>query len=572
VNPDQLLAQFKRLTGTLSGQQLAMIAAVFVAVVGILVGTAYYINTPTYAVLFSDMDNESAGDVVKRLKAAKVEYVLDDGGRTVRVPMQRVDELRLDFSTTGMPSSGRIGFEIFDRTAFGTTEFLEHVNYRRALEGELARTIGTITEVSSARVHIAMAKESLFTADTEGAKASVVLKLKGRKPLSPQTLNGITNLVAASVEDLRAESVVVVDSFGRSLTPKSEDPDDATGLHLDKQKQYERDLTTKVVAMLEPVVGEGRVRVNVTARLAAASTEETQEAFDAETPVLKSTQKSQEIGATPATLPGSGGVAAGARANTPPPVGTNTAPVSLVPGAPSQRTSETSSYEIGKTVRHTITPSGQVERLSVAVLVDDDRTTEPGANGEAGKPKARSPQEIERIQKLVSDSVGFDADRGDQVTVENISFDDNIVAAPEPPQTMLQKVTTVVQSDTALETGKTLGLLLLAVLAFFMFLKPVLNKALTPVHTISLPAVAVAGAGHDGQSPAVAAATAAIAAAGGVPGSQPTVSELENELEQGERSKEQRRLPVLTRHVSKLAEEQPESVARLVRSWMADHE
>lgn len=572
MNPDQLLAQFKRLTASLSRSQLITVAAVFVAVVGILVGTAYYINTPSYSVLFSDLDSESAGDVVKRLKAEKIDYVLDEGGRTVRVPSQRVDELRLDFSTTGMPSSGRIGFEIFDRTAFGTTEFLEHVNYRRALEGELARTIATIAEVANARVHIAMAEKTLFTSEQQQAKASVVLKLKGRKPLSAQTVAGITNLVANSVEDLRPDSVVVVDSFGRSLTPKAEDADDATGLHLDKQKQYERDVTTRVVAMLEPVVGEGRVRVNVAARLVADSVEETSEQYSPETPVLKNTQKSQEVGATPSSLPAASatGAAAGARANTPPPVGANTAPVSLVPGAPSQRTAETSSYEISKTVRHTITPSGQIERLSVAVLVDDDRTTEPGANGEPGKPKPRSQEDLQRIQKLVSAAVGFDADRGDQLTVENISFDDNVAVVAEPPQTMLQKVTTVVRSDTAVDAGKTFGILLLAVLAFFLFLKPVMNKALTPVSAMALPAMA-GGAGV-ASSAAIAAAAAAVGAAGGVPGSAPTVAELEDELEDGARSRERRRLPVLTRHVSKLAEEQPESVARLVRSWMADHE
>lgn len=587
MNPDQLLAQFKRLTGTLSTQQMAVIAAVFVGVVGILVGTAYYINTPTYVVLMSDMDAESAGDVVKKLKAAKVDYRLDDGGRTVRVPTTKLDELRLDFTSSGAPAGGRIGFEIFDRVAFGTTEFLEQVNYRRALEGELARTIGILSEVESARVHIALPKPVLFTSQSEPAKASVVLKLKGRKPLSPQTVAGITNLLAASIEELRPEAVSIIDNFGRQLTQKGSDDEDneAGGLHLDKQRQYEKDLTQKVIALLEPVVGEGRVRVNVAARLAAGSSEETQEQYDPETPVLRSTQKSQEVGATPATLPGggAGGGTAGARSNTPPPADTNTAPVSMVPGAPSQRTTENSNFEISKTVRHTITPSGQVERLSVAVLVDDDRTTEPAKDGTPGKPEVRKPEELEKIQKLVSAAVGFDADRGDQLTVENISFDDNMTIAPEPPKTMLQKVTTVVQSDTAIEASKTLGILLLAVLAFFLFLKPVLNKALGPANTITLPQVAVAAAGggtvalpgvdpSDPKAAAVAEATAAIAASGGVQGSQPTVGELEEELDDLYRNKEQRRLPALTRHVSKLAEEQPESVARLVRSWMADHE
>ena len=585
MNPDQLLAQLKRLSSTLSKQQMAVIAAVFVAVVGILVGTAYYINTPTYTVLLSDMDAESANDVVKRLKTEKIDYVLDDNGKTVKVPSQRVDELRLDFTSSGMPASGRIGFEIFDRVAFGTTEFLEQVNYRRALEGELARTIGVISEVESARVHIALPKKTLFMSESEPAKASVVLKLKGRKPLPPQTVAGITNLLAASIEELRPEAVSIMDSFGRQLTQKNKDEeDDATGLHLDKQRQYERDLTQKVVSLLEPVVGEGRVRVNVTARLAATSSEETSEQFDPEGPVLKSTQKSQEVGATPSTLPGGGGAGgtAGARSNTPPAAGTSV-PVVTQPGAPSQRTTENSNYEISKTVRHTITPSGGVERLSVAVLVDDDRTTEPGKDGTPGKPAVRKPEELEKLQKLVSAAVGFDADRGDQLTVENISFDDNISVVPDPPKTMLQKVTTVVQSETAVDAGKTLGVLLLAVLAFFLFLKPVMNKALGPANTITLPQVAVAAAGAgggtvalppNGDTPTVAAAeaAAAIAAAGGVPGSQPTVGELEEELDDLYRDKEKRRLPALTRQVSKLADEQPESVARLVRSWMADHE
>lgn len=560
MNPDQLLAHFKRLTGSLSKQQIVSLVGVFVAVVGVLVGATYYINAPTYTVLFSDLDAESASSVVTRLKTEKVQYVLDEGGRTVRVPAEKVDELRLSFSTQGMPTSGRIGFEIFDRTAFGTTEFLEHVNYRRALEGELARTIGTIAEVSSARVHIAMAKESLFTSETQQAKASVVLKLKGKKPLAPQTIAGITGLVAASVEDLRPESVVVLDTFGRSLTPKTDNPDDATGLNLDKQQRLERDLTAKVVAMLEPVVGEGRVRVNVAARLNADSTEETEESWDSAS-VLRSKQSSSDVGSTPAVVgqpmpslaaPG----VAGARANTPPPVAaipaqTTIAPVS--PGTPAQRLTESSNFEIPRRTRHTISPSGQVARLSVAVLVDDDRTVEAGKDGKPVAPASRPAEQMKKIHDLAASAVGFDEDRGDQLTVENISFDDNIPEVPEPPKTILQKVTTVVQSDQMQGAGRTLGVLLLAVLAFFLFLKPVMNKALAPEHTISLPSV----------PPTVAVA--------GV-GAMPTVGEMEQQVVGAGETKDMRRLPALTREVAKLADEQPESVARLVRSWISDHD
>ncbi len=552
MNPEQLLAHFKRLTATLSRTQMATLAAVFVAVVGVIVGATYWISTPTYGVLFSDLDAESASSVVSRLKSEKVQYQLDEGGRTVRVPTARLDELRLEFSSQGMPASGRIGFEIFDRTAFGTTEFLEHINYRRALEGELARTIGTIAEVASARVHIAMAKESLFASQTAPAKASVVLKLRGRKPLAPQTINAITGLVASSVEELRPESVVVLDTFGRSLTRTSEsDDDEATGLHQDRQHRLERELTTKVVTLLEPIVGEGRVRVNVAARLNADSAEETEERWDPTT-VLRSKQTSSDVGPTPAGYASSAapGVA-GARANTPPPLQANAAASAgtvtpVPPGTPPTRTTEAANYEVSKLTRHTVMPSGQIARLSVAVVVDDDRSGPLGPAGEPPEGKARSAEEIERIHKLVAAAVGFEEDRGDQLTVENISFEEPAPAAPEPPKTVMQRVTTAVQSNQAQELGRALGVILLAILAFFLFLKPLMNKALVPAATMSLPAIP-----------------------GG--GGLPTVGSLEQQAD-GAIGREQRKLPALTRTAAKLADDEPETVARLVRSWIADHE
>src|SRR4029079_17634903 len=210
-----------------------------------------------YSLLVADMDAETASSVVTKLKESKVAYQLGDGGRTISVPVERVDELRLQFASGGLPSAGRIGFEIFDRTAFGTTEFLEHVNYRRALEGELARTISTLSEVASARVHIAMAKDSLFISQSEAAKASVVLRLKNNRPLLPATVRGIAGLVAGSVESLRPESVVILDNYGRSLSKRAEKPEteSTSGLQLDRQQQLERDLSGRVIAMLEPVVG-----------------------------------------------------------------------------------------------------------------------------------------------------------------------------------------------------------------------------------------------------------------------------------------------------------------------------
>lgn len=444
MNIDQLLAHFKKLTSTLSPRQLAGLAAVFVAVVSVVVGSAYWINAPDYVLLVADMDAETANSVVSRLKADEVPYRLEEGGRAVSVPAERVDELRLAFASDGLPSAGRIGFEIFDRTAFGTTEFLEHVNYRRALEGELARTIATISEVSSARVHIAMAKESLFVDRSEPAKASVMLRLKtANRPLSPATVRGIAGLVASSVEGLRPDSVVVLDQHGRPLNKPSDDGDPAgmNAAQMDRQQQIERDLSLKVISLLEPVVGIGRVRVNVAAYLKADSVQETEERWDPNT-VVRSRQTTVESGAG---LSAVGGVA-GARANQPPALSTSNAAGPLtdeageVPapatriatGSGPGRSTETTNYEVGKLVRTTISPQGQLARLSVAVVLDDERVSAPGPDGAVqASTRPWESEGLQRIQSIVSAAVGLDAARGDQLTVENIAFD-GVIPDPEP--------------------------------------------------------------------------------------------------------------------------------------------
>jgi len=194
ANFDETLSKLKTLGSHLDARQRISLVAAFVTAVGLVGGMAWWISRPTYTLLFDDMDQAAAAEVVSKLDAQKVDYRIDPGGHGIRVPSNEVDRLRLDMSAQGLPSSGRIGFEIFDRTAFGQTEFLEHVNYRRALEGEIARTIATISEVSSARVHIAMAKDSLFGAREQPAKASVVLKLRHQtRPLSTATVLGVTN-------------------------------------------------------------------------------------------------------------------------------------------------------------------------------------------------------------------------------------------------------------------------------------------------------------------------------------------------------------------------------------------
>lgn len=538
------------MTGSLSSGQLATMAAVFVAVVALVAGSAYWINTPTYTLLYSDMDAEAASNIVARLKSENIPYQLDAGGRAVRVPAERVDELRLELASQGLPSSGRIGFEIFDRTQFGATEFLEHVNYRRALEGELARTIATIGQVQTARVHIAMAKESLFTTGSEPAKASVVLKLRNNKPLTAGTINGIAGLVSASVESLRPESVVIVDTFGRRLSGPGDDADDTNGLQVDRQRRMEQDLTQRVVALLEPVVGADRVRVNVSARLSAETQEETEEKFDPET-VIRSRQVSSDTGSNTVNS----GVA-GARANAP--AGASTATVDTTQTTQQEqqagRMSETTNFEVSKLTRHKLAPPGQIARLSVAVIVDDDHVTETDATGKTEtKNKPRTAEDLQRIQQLVAASVGLDSERGDQITVENIAFNE-IAMTPDVPVPWWQR---------ALPTGqgtgdliRSIGVVVLGLVALLFVVRPMMQRAFSQ----ALPP-AVARTGADGVVR--------------------TVSDIESELHRtlGSQTTEtmlahraEGRLPTMAKKLANHADQEPEQIAKLMRTWLTEGE
>jgi flagellar M-ring protein FliF len=554
VDPQQLLARLRALTSSFSTGQLLTLAGTFVLVVGIVAGSAYWLNAPTYALLFADMDPESAGQIVTELKNRNVPFQLDAGGRAIRVPDDRVDELRLELSSQDLPASGRIGFEIFDRTQFGATQFLEQINYRRALEGEIARTIATIAEVSSARVHIAMGKDTLF-GDPRPAKASVVLKLRGSRPPSASTINGIGNLVASSVEGLRPEAVVILDSYGRPLARPEDDENDPLGTaRMERQKKLETEMAARVVALLEPVVGPDRVRVNVAMKLDPTSSEETEERWDPNTVVRsKQTTADQSLGA------GNAGIA-GARGNMPePPPDANqparAAQQASVTGPSSSRSAETTNFEVSRTTRHTIQPPGDLARLSVAVILDDDQVPKPGEDGSVAlvrKPRTR--EELQKIQGLVAAAVGLEPDRGDRLTVENVSFDEPVVEQGPPP-TMFEKYSPQIWDASRIAVVGLLG-----ILALFVFVRPLMRKA--GVDKKAQQAQLAAG-----QAPALAA----------MPAGPKTVAEMESEIDEELNAitaqyAESRRLPVLTRRVSAVTVNEPESVAKLLRSWIADSE
>ena len=537
----------KVVRASLSTGQLVSLVAVFVGVIALVIGSTWYLNRTEYRVLFSDLNGEEAARVVERLQADNVQYQLQDGGRTVLVPTNSTDNLRLQFAGEGMPTSGRIGFEIFDKVAFGQTEFLEHVNYRRALEGELARTISTLSEVQAARVHIAMQKESLFGAKEQPAKASVTLTLKGTRALPPQAAASITNLVAASVEGLRPEQVVIIDSTGRSLARGAMGQDDGAmaGVDVERQQKYERDMAMKVIGLLEPVVGVERVRANVSVQLHGSSQEQTREEYDPNTVV-----RSQQETIDGSTAEINGGVA-GAQANLPAPVRPDGTPAATAaPMTTSSKgltkTSRLTNYEVTKTTTHTIRPRGEVAKVSVAVLVDDEHVTSTAQDGTVStKRKPRDPAAMQKLQKVVVASLGIDTQRGDMVTVENIAFEAP-VSEPVARPSLWQRV-----SDQSSGAVRGVAVLLMVGMVLLLFVRPVIGRLL------AVPAIE-----HHHHATV------------GMPQQLPrTIEEIEGEIEaqlDAMPNDGDRRQPVLTRRVATLANKEPESAAKLVRGWLTE--
>lgn len=554
MDPQQILARLKALTESMTPRQLATLAGTFIAVVAIVAGSAWWMTRPTYAPLYVDMDTEAAGQMIERVKALKVPYRLDDGGRTLRVPAEQVDELRLQLSTQGLPASGHLGWEIFDRMQFGATDFLEQTNYQRALEGEISRALGKLNEIAYAEVHLAMPKESVF-GDPRPAKASVLLKLRGQRGLSSGTVAGITNMVAASVPSLRAEDVVIMDSRGTPLARPNQDRDDVSGAELERQQRIEKELAERVVAMLNPVVGgPERVRATVTVALNRRTREETEEIFDKE-PVIRSSSKTSDVsqgGSTPTPV-------AGTRANLPTPPGQPGAPAAapatqLASGPSSQRTSDTINNDISKKTSRTIMPAGEIARVSVSVVVDDAIQTTTGQDGTVQTKRVpRTPQELEQLKKIVSTAVGFTADRGDEITLEHHSFYEAPVEQVAPV-TMVQRVQQY--TPQIWEGARILMIGIVALVALLFVIRPLMSGG--------------------GLVPALPAGSAPVAALAAGPAPK-TVADLQSELEaqmeaEANQNAEPRRLPVLTKRATALSQKEPENVAKLLRSWISERE
>ena len=387
----------------------------------VVLGLAWWVQRPLYRPLFTNLAEQDASAIVEALRAEKVPFRLKDGGRAILVPAEHLYELRLALASRGLPEGGSVGFELFDRQTRGQTDFLQRLNYQRALQGELARTISRLGGVESARVHLALPERSLLVGEGRRPSASVVVKLAPGRALSAAQIDGIVHLVAASVEGLAADGVTVVGEGGRMLTTDrrgGETLGDSSGA-LEMQASIERQLAERVESMLAAVVGRDKAVARVAATLEAARVERTEETYDPERTALRTqrTTREQTTGAR------TGGGAPGVQSN----LTNDPAAVNEPEGPRTERRDESQSYEVSKVVSHTVAPAGVVKQLSVAVLIDGTYT---GA-GAARKFTPRPAEEVARLKELVKNAVGFSEARGDRIEITSVPFQSEPAATGE---------------------------------------------------------------------------------------------------------------------------------------------
>jgi flagellar M-ring protein FliF len=431
----------------MAAAQRGWVAAALFLVIAVVGGLAWYAMRTDWRTLYVDLDPDDARQMGQVLAQAQIPFQTTADGAGIQVPMEQLDKARLLTAAKGGTKSGRLGFELFDKPNWVGSEFDEQVNYQRALEGELEHTVSTLSDVESARVHLVLPHESLFREEERPAKASVVLKLRHRT-LADGEPEAISNLVASAVDGLTPDHVVLVDAAGRlPLGPKTPDAMRLTA---------EQALEDKLVSTLEPVTGAGNVRASVTLDYDPQATDETQETYDPDKTVTLSMQRTEQ---TSGAQPVAAGVA-GAASNAP-----NTQALPVYPHqttTPETAKTESGTYGASKTVRHVMENPGRVRRLTAAIVVND-RLLQPATKDRAAVWQPRSADELRNLTAIAQAAVGFDATRGDMLTVEDLTFDGN---RPEPPAALPERVLDEAEGSPVLVRYAALLLGLLLVVAF----------------------------------------------------------------------------------------------------------
>ena len=491
-------AMRERLMAMPAGKRTWLIAsAVFLA--AMCAGMIWFAERPDWRVLFSGLDGKDVQQVSQELAAAGIPFETTSDGGGVQVPAEMLDKARMEVAAKGMPQTGRLGFELFDKPNWVGSEFDERVNYQRALEGELEHTIGTLGMVKSARVHLVLPQDSLFAAEQKVAKASVVLKLK-RASMDPEQADAIRSLVAGSVENLSLDNVTLVDADGRvNFKQRSSNAAEADA---------EQAMEAKLVAMLEPLAGRDNVRATVNVSYEEGSEERTDEVYDPNQVATLTMQKSEQtsgLRGQASGVPGTAsnspagspeGAVAGSQAaaapGTPPLLQKQALPVYPQQNAGQSQTlhEENGTYGVTKHLVHTEQGPGRIKRVSAAVVVNDRSVAEGTGKQEHTEWKPRSAEEMHRLEELAQAAVGFDARRGDLVVIENVSFSTNAPAVKPPAMDKaMEQVQELLHTQPGLMRTAVIGIC--GVLLVLFVLRPVARQVTATLHE---PALLTSGA------------------------------------------------------------------------------
>jgi len=556
-------------------RQRATIGVIVLAVATGLYSLVHWQKEADFKPLYTGLAPEDAGAIVQKLKESGVEYRLPESGGVVMVPSGRLAELRLAMATAGLPRSGRIGFELFDKANLGATEFTEHVNYRRALEGELERSVVCLAEVEEARVHITFPKDSVFLDSQEPAKASVLVKIRLGAHLAPENVQAITHMVASAVEGLSPDAVSVLDMNGNLLSrPKAAgglDGPDSSEAALEYRHKIEADLLAKINATLEPLLGAGKFRAGASVDCDFSGGEQSEELYDPAHSVMLSSQRSEDtsgsafaagVPGTPSNLPRPTSRPSGG-------AGRNT------------RVTENITYQASRTVRKTRLPAGTMRRMSLAVLVDNDLTWQKDKSGYHRVLVPPSADKLKVVRDLVTGVTGFNADRGDQITIESLPFETTLTLEPPQPQAPASPTKpgplglSLDRKTLPYLAGAALSLVVLGFLAAWLVRGG--GKGQRPAGNVELPQ-------------ALPGETGAAPPAPGLPAASASSMEQQIESKLAEREAMQQRLdaqalnalnltPVITKTAEVLAKHlrdkikhEPETPAQILRTWIREED
>jgi flagellar M-ring protein FliF len=460
------------------------LGAASLALAGLLAFALTAAREPEWRILYTRLSDKDGGAVIAALSQMNVPHKFSEGGAAILVPAQSVHDARLRLASQGLPKGGTVGFELMENQKFGTTQFQERLNFQRGLEGELARSIMALAAVQSARVHLALPNQTAFLREQQKPSASVLLTLYQGRNLDRSQVAGIVHLVAASVPDMQVRAVSVVDQTGTLLSQAPGDkPGGLDSAQLQYVRQTEQDLSQRILAILEPIVGAGNVKAQVTADMDFSQSESTAELYGANQGNAPAAVRSQHLSEAPGAGAGTVGGSPGALSNQPPatpasPI--NGAPQAIgpvaapAPGTAGVKRDAVTNYEVDKTVKVVRSASGTIRRLSAAVVVNHLRA--PGADGKPGAARPLPDAQMEQVNALVREAVGFSKERGDSVQVVNAPF--SAVATALPAELPLWKQPHV--HDLALNLARWLALPLVALIVVFGLVRPVLRTARQP--------------------------------------------------------------------------------------------